>query len=532
MSSNHKQINLAPYSRAALTTPLFHFIVEPSSPAFQQVLGAIYFLRWQLSRPFQIKLLPKWFPRLPFPGLTHVTYLTYGEVLLALPLLFLVVAGYYFIFRAPDVELSGNISSYGIIIGFLTANKSSSIFSFVLGIPFERLLGYHKLSAVVALAIAAAHVWVAFQDDHRNADLAQFAVRDVNNTLGTIIFFCLSGILMTSLFPILRRWNFDVWFCIHIGLAVTIAIPWACHSVNLVWLPLYWFVLDVIVRYVVMTGGRYASTATLRKLQTDVVEVRFQKPGGFHFNPGQFVRIAVPKLTAFQFHPFSVSSAPHDKFVTLHVRALGNWSKKLLQMAETGGDDVKIWMEGPYGAISVDLDHPRYGMVLCVCGGIGMTFCRSVIRTMLHDLKQPHIEKVRVVWACKDRRLVDNITPFREETEKHDTGLDQPEPTSPSWIQTDLYLTTMKSLDEEESFNDGDVNEQLVTHKGRPNLDVILSQVKEEAMQNGISHIAVLGCGPRGLVEALQEACRAKSNSLMECCPGVYFDLHTEIFEF
>jgi hypothetical protein len=30
--------------------------------------------------------------------------------------------------------------------------------------------------------------------------------------------------------------------------AVMFALPWACQSVNMVWLPLFWFVLDVLER--------------------------------------------------------------------------------------------------------------------------------------------------------------------------------------------------------------------------------------------------------------------------------------------
>lgn len=544
------------YRRTALNTPVFRMIEEVLATLF----CIIYWLRWQLSRPLYAKIVPKWMPRLSIPGLMEFTYITYGEVLLALPLILLTVAGYYYIFAVPEVELSGDITAYAIIIAFLAANKSSSLFSFVFGIPFERMLGFHKLAAVLGLAIGAAHTNLAFQARHGDLSLAHFAVESLNNTLGTIIFIGLAIMVITSFFPFLRRWNYEIWFWTHICMAITISVPYACHSVNKVWLPVFWFVIDLFVRYVIMAHCYCPESATIRNLRGNVVEVRFKKPRAFQYNPGQFVRIAVPKLTAFQFHPFSLSSAPHEEYVTLHIRVLGDWTKKLMDLAGNGdGQEVRLLMEGPYGSLSVDLTHPRYGMVLCVSGGIGVTQCRSVTRSLVHDHFEngDRLHQLRFVWAIRGPEFLEDIPPFevhREYSHNDDPELailstedslsdnndDEEEnecddfvslPVYPSFVKAEVYVTSDAEATKEST--DSSVRgRQCALIPGRPNLDKILSDMRLEAIRNGVTHIAALGCGPRRLTDALRESVRRYNKGLLECHQGVTIDLHVEIFEF
>ena len=68
--------------------------------------------------------------------------------------------------------------------------------------------------------------------------------------------------------------------------------------------------------------------------------------------------------------------------------------------------------------------------------------------------------------------------------------------------------------------------------------------MKQIANQHGEHSIAVIGCGPTSLMEDLRVTCRKYSPSMIstasDCCSGsnnndqngVFFDLHTEYFEF
>lgn len=55
----------------------------------------------------------------------------------------------------------------------------------------------------------------------------------------------------------------------------------------------------------------------------------FQRPQHFKYKSGQWVRISCPALNAQAYHPFTLSSAPHEPYLSVHIRAVGPWTKNL-----------------------------------------------------------------------------------------------------------------------------------------------------------------------------------------------------------
>ena len=78
------------------------------------------------------------------------------------------------------------------------------------------------------------------------------------------------------------------------------------------------------------------------------------------------VYIAVPALSNFQWHPFSLSSAPHQSIVTMHVRVAGNWTAALHKLA-SAKSEIPILLEGPYGNFGVDvMNEKKYKGKICL----------------------------------------------------------------------------------------------------------------------------------------------------------------------
>lgn len=48
----------------------------------------------------------------------------------------------------------------------------------------------------------------------------------------------------------------------------------------------------------------------------------------------RYLNLKVPQLSKFEWHPFTISSAPTDEFVTLHIRGAGDWTNALLKLVE------------------------------------------------------------------------------------------------------------------------------------------------------------------------------------------------------
>jgi predicted ferric reductase len=531
-SESSKPSVFLPYENVSNCSPFFEIALKPLLPILKPISRRAHAIRWQLSRPLTTRLLPRWFP----VGFFDVSFLTYGQVLLALPLLGLFLASYYQTFVAPDAIGSGTIAGLALVMVFLTANKSNSIFTFFLGISFERLQIYHNLSALVAVTLALFHLYVNYIDEGESQfelngadpNLPKFMFDGTRNISGSGLLLSMIVLVLSSFFPIFRRKFFDLWFWIHILSAISVVIFALMHGIGTAVIFIAWWVLDVVMRYMIMASCRYPKMAQLDLVTSDVVKISFIKPSNFSYNAGQFVQVAFPDLSLYAFHPFSISSSPHEKVVTLHVRGLGNWTKKLVALAETK-DSARILIEGPYGCVSLDIDnHDRYQMALCVGGGIGVTHCQSMAKSILNEHNRGRkLKRLRFVWAVRDLEMLKVMEPLETSSDLLDIVLADSESGSEinKLVKTDIFLTKA-SQDSPTTLEDG-----RQVHDGRPDLNAIIQDMKEEAKILGVTHVAVFGCGPAKLLYQLKVACRENSSTLTES-KGVHFHLHEEVFEF
>ena len=63
-------------------------------------------------------------------------------------------------------------------------------------------------------------------------------------------------------------------------------------------------------------------------LISDVVKLTIEKSTVNTHKCGAWVRLALKGLED-EFHPFNLTSAPHEEFLTVHVRAVGPWTREL-----------------------------------------------------------------------------------------------------------------------------------------------------------------------------------------------------------
>ncbi|KAJ2884628.1 hypothetical protein IWW38_005407, partial [Coemansia aciculifera] len=61
-----------------------------------------------------------------------------------------------------------------------------------------------------------------------------------------------------------------------------------------------------------------------------VFEIQLDKKIIGH-RPGQYVRLYCPSVSLLQWHPITISSAPEEELLTLHIRLAGGWTKSLAQ---------------------------------------------------------------------------------------------------------------------------------------------------------------------------------------------------------
>ncbi|OIT22608.1 respiratory burst oxidase -like protein b [Nicotiana attenuata] len=146
----------------------------------------------------------------------------------------------------------------------------------------------------------------------------------------------------------------------------------------------------------------------------NVMAVHMSKPQGFKYTSGQYIYVNCSDVSSFQWHPFTISSAPGDDYLSMHIRTVGDWTSQLktlfskvcepptgdqsglLRAADIAKADYKprlpkLLIDGPYGAPAQD--YKKYDVVLLVGLGIGATPLISIVKDVLNNIKQQkHIE--------------------------------------------------------------------------------------------------------------------------------------------
>ncbi|PIN21180.1 Ferric reductase, NADH/NADPH oxidase [Handroanthus impetiginosus] len=130
--------------------------------------------------------------------------------------------------------------------------------------------------------------------------------------------------------------------------------------------------------------------------------LRLSKPQGFNYKSGQYIFLNCAAVSPFEWHPFFITSAPMDDYISVHVRALGDWTRQLrvvlseppvpikksgLLRAGTllGVAVLKVLIDGPYGAPTQD--YRDYDVVLLVGLEIGATSMISIVKDIVNNIK-------------------------------------------------------------------------------------------------------------------------------------------------
>ncbi|KAH0946780.1 hypothetical protein HN011_012237 [Eciton burchellii] len=80
-------------------------------------------------------------------------------------------------------------------------------------------------------------------------------------------------------------------------------------------------------------GKTYISSGLL--LPSKVTHLVIKRPPHFHFHPGDYVFVNIPVIARYEWHPFTISSAPEQEdYIWLHIRAVGEWTNSLYSYFE------------------------------------------------------------------------------------------------------------------------------------------------------------------------------------------------------
>ncbi|XP_068667210.1 respiratory burst oxidase homolog protein C [Aristolochia californica] len=139
----------------------------------------------------------------------------------------------------------------------------------------------------------------------------------------------------------------------------------------------------------------------------NVLALHMSKPQGFKYKSGQYMFVNCAAVSPFEWHPFSITSAPGDDYLSVHIRTAGDWTLQLKTVFSEvcqpppagksgllradymhGGDSPifpRVLIDGPYGAPAQD--YKKYDVVLLVGLGIGATPFISIVKDIVNNMK-------------------------------------------------------------------------------------------------------------------------------------------------
>ncbi|KAL5551978.1 hypothetical protein UlMin_002154 [Ulmus minor] len=135
----------------------------------------------------------------------------------------------------------------------------------------------------------------------------------------------------------------------------------------------------------------------------NVLTLQMSKPPQFKYKSGQYMFVQCPAVSPFEWHPFSITSAPDDDYLSVHIRQLGDWTRELKRVfseaceppvagksgllradESTKKSLPKLLIDGPYGAPAQD--YHKYDVLLLVGLGIGATPFISILKDLLNNI--------------------------------------------------------------------------------------------------------------------------------------------------
>ncbi|KAJ2158188.1 hypothetical protein GGF46_003961 [Coemansia sp. RSA 552] len=141
-------------------------------------------------------------------------------------------------------------------------------------------------------------------------------------------------VVFFSAMPVVRRKFFEVFYLLHhLSFLIILLIFFhvQVHTVEYyVAAPIAIYLLDRAYRMVRSRINRPRILAVIQH-PSNVIELRFERKG-IYYKAGQYVYLCIPSLSWHQWHPFTLTSAPEEDELSVHIRASGGWTQKLVEM--------------------------------------------------------------------------------------------------------------------------------------------------------------------------------------------------------
>ncbi|XP_060531820.1 dual oxidase 2-like [Cylas formicarius] len=417
--------------------------------------------------------------------------------------------------------------------------------------PFDSVVEIHKYIANWAAVFTVIHiVGHAFNFYHistQTADDLTCLFRNyfhATHELPKFYYWCfqtitgVTGIALTMMFIIMyvfaqtvvRRKLYHYFWYSHKLYPIYTALIILHGSGRLIQAPLaYNFILAPLILFVtdslVSTSRKKIEIPVLKAevLPSNVTKLEIRKPDNFEFKAGQWVRISCTKLNSHEYHPFTLSSAPHEDTLTVHIRAVGPWTTNIRNLFDTDlhleQSLSKVRLDGPYG--EGHQDWRKYDVSVLIGGGIGVTPFASILKDVgfVGSKAKMSCRKVYFIWVSRTQKQFEWLVDIIRDVENSDLN---------NFISCHIFITQFyekfdlrtillyicekhyQRISNKSLFT----NLRAVTHFSRPAFPQFFKTV--HFLHTSAKRIGVFSCGPPSMTTAVNKACSHVNSLYME----------------
>lgn len=249
---------------------------------------------------------------------------------------------------------------------------------------------------------------------------------------------------------------------------------------------------------------------------------------------GQYIFFCCPEVSVWQYHPFTLTSAPEEDYISIHMRVVGDFTRGVSKALgcdwERKGDTSKVvgvngenadvdpalkrvlprvYVDGPFGSASEDVF--KYEIAVLCGAGIGVTPFASILKSIWYRMNYPQkktrLSKVYFFWICRDFGSFEWFRSLLLAIEAQDVD---------NRIEIHTYLTAKIKADDATNImiNDANADKDAITglraptNFGRPNWDMIFRGIRK---LHTPAEAGVFFCGPKGLGSTLHIFCNKYS---------------------
>jgi NAD(P)H-flavin reductase len=272
--------------------------------------------------------------------------------------------------------------------------------AFLTAYSYERLNILHQGAGYCTVLFAVLHAILYIVTDAKIASLSDLL--ELEQIMGIVAGLAMLSMLTTAL--ALRRIQYEAFYIVHIVMYILVIIAVGMHrpefqtkSIFIVISAACIWGSDRLLRGFRIVLHAFGNHANVYPLAQGGIRIVLQRTP-WRAVPGTHVFLWIPRVRAFETHPFTVVSTNPLEVV---ICSQDGFTRDLFSLAsKRPGALLRASCDGPYGTLP---NFEKFEHVVLIAGGSGATFAIGVALNLIHKLPSNEANPViHFIWVTRD----------------------------------------------------------------------------------------------------------------------------------